>query len=440
MFASFSRAHPEARQKYRALPWSLAHIALNNFFYVWSFGGTVFLLYLNEMGLSKDQIGLLLSAFPFTGLLALVLGPSVARWGRKRVYLLGFGLRKPVMFLLVLLPWLQRSAPAGLVVGFLFAVILVVALLRAFAETGYYPWLQEFVPNAVRGKFGALSTVLLTITSMIAVYIASRALERSGLTPTFTGLLTVGVVIGLVGVAAMFFVPGGAPIVSPKGQPRLVHLTSLVDALRDRNYAYFLGGMGFYTLGVYIFTSFLPLYLKEQIGISDAFIVRMDMAAMLGGAIASIISGVAADRLGSRPVLMPGLAASVFVPLGWLFVPAYLPHATGASAVLYFVFGATSVSASIAASRLLFNRVIPVEKNTQYTSIYYAWAGLTGGLAPLLGGQLLAGLGDWRVGSGFLALDAFRLLFLVSMLSFGLSFVLYRRVIPDTGLSEDNIE
>ena len=423
------------RDKYRALPWSLAHIALNNFFYIWSFGGTIFLLYLSELGLPKDKIGILLSFFPFTGLIALVLGPVVARIGRKRVYLFCFGLRKPVMFLLIFLPWLQQRLGTPSAVAFLFVVILSVAVLRAVAETGYYPWWQEFVPNAVRGKFGAGSTILLTLTSIIAVYITGQVLERFSLASTFNGLLSVGVVIGIVGVGMMLFVPGGAPVQQQDDKSRLAYFTNLLDTIRDRNYLYFLGGMGFYTLGVYMFSSFLPLYLKEQFGLLPAVIVRLDIASMLGGALFSLISGVIADRIGSRPVLMPGLIASVLVPLGWLLVPAHTAHPFVFSALLYFSFGAASVSASIAATRSLFNSVIPVEKNTAYTSVYYAWAGLTGGVAPLLGGALLTGLVGWQIGSGIFSLDAFRLLFLISLVSFSGSVFMYARVSADSDVS-----
>lgn len=422
---------PSERAKYRALPWSLAHIALNNFFYIWSFGGTVFLLYLNELGLPKDKIGVLLSFFPFTGLLALVLGPAIARWGRKRAYLTCFGLRKPVMFLLILLPWLQLRFGTAAAVAFLFAVILTVAILRASAETGYYPWLQEFVPNAVRGKFGAASTILLTLTSVVAVYIAGQALEHFTLAVTFNGLLSVGVLIGIVGVAMMLFVPGGAPVHSQDNPSSRSHITSLLDALKDHDFLYFLGGMGCYTLGVYMFSSFLPLYLKEGFNLEPAAIVRLDIASMLGGALFSLISGIIADRIGSRPVLVPGLVASVLVPAGWLLVPAGVVHPFAVSALLYFAFGAASTSASIAANRSLFNSVIPMEKNTAYTSLYYAWAGLTGGIAPLLGGMLLTGLVGWRIGVGLFSLDAFRLLFLISLVSFAGSVFLYSRVKPD---------
>lgn len=39
--------------------------------------------------------------------------------------------------------------------------------------------------------------------------------------------------------------------------------------------------------------------------------------------------------------------------------------------------------------RLLFNRVVPSEKKTEYMAIYYASAGLVGGIGPIVAGRAL---------------------------------------------------
>jgi len=81
----------------RALPWQWAGTGLNTFFALWTFGGSVFLLFLSELGLPKVQIGVVLALFPFCGLLALGFAPVAARLGRKRVFLGCYGARKVVM-------------------------------------------------------------------------------------------------------------------------------------------------------------------------------------------------------------------------------------------------------------------------------------------------------------------------------------------------------
>jgi len=322
-------------QKYRALPWSIAHVALNNFFYMW---------------------------------------------------------------------------------------LLAVAVLRALAETAYFPWLQEFVPNAVRGKYGAVNTVLTMLTAMIALGVAGQVIGRSAGLSQYMLLIGLGSGIGLFAVGLMAFVPGGRPVAEQTARPPLANLRL---TLQDRNFVYFLAGMGSYSVGVYMLAGFLPLYLTEQIGLQPGAAVSLEMASMLGGAVASLLAGVIADRVGSRPVMMPGLALSVLIPLGWLGLSADAPGVAVWSGVLYFAYGAFANGASIAAIRLLFNSVIPLEKNTEYTAIYYAWAGLTGGSAPLLAGWLLATLSGWQA-------NAYRLVFVLVLLGFGAAVYFYGQVKPDS--------
>jgi hypothetical protein len=60
---------------------------------------------------------------------------------------------------------------------------------------------------------------------------------------------------------------------------------------------------------------------------------------------------------------------------------------------------------------------------------------LTGGIAPLLGGRLLTGLAGWQVWVGGFSLDAYGLLFLISLVSFAGSVLLYAKVSPDSEFS-----
>ncbi len=128
------------RAKIRALPWHLAHVSLTNIFFLWTFGGSVFLLFLSDLGLPKGQIGMILSFFPFSGLLALVFAPYATRIGRKRVFLTCFGSSYFVIINLLFLPWIlaHLGHPAG--IAFIFGILLTVAVLRALGEIACYPW------------------------------------------------------------------------------------------------------------------------------------------------------------------------------------------------------------------------------------------------------------------------------------------------------------
>ncbi len=421
---------PAAEQaKIRALPWCLAHGMLNSVFALWTFGGSVFVLFLHELGLPKGEIGLLLSLFPFCGLLALGFAPTAARLGRKRVFLACYGARKPVMALLLVLPWVVSRHGDRSAVWFLSAVIIVFAVLRALAETVYYPWMQEFIPNRVRGKFTAWATVLGLVASSVSLAVAGHVIGAGTGLGRYLFLIGVGSALGVAGVALMVKVPGGAPIAPTAGGP--THVANMLEALRDRNFARYLGGMAGQTIGVAMLVSFLPLYIREEIGLGSATVVRLDIVAMVGGALASLGWGWLSDRVGSRPVLMPAAVLLLLLPLGWLLLPRQLPQILAWCAALYFVFGVANNGVAIGAGRLFFNSVAPTEKSTAYMAVYYAWMGVTGGFAPLLAGSILSAAADWHTRILGLTVDGYAVMFATALLFLFSGWLLYGRVRPD---------
>ncbi len=426
----FNPAQSEAdRSKIRALPWHLAHGVLTNIFFLWTFGGSVFLLFLSELGLPKGQIGIILSFFPFSGLLALVFAPYATRIGRKRVFLACFGSRYLVIINLLFLPWVLVNAGHFAGIAFVFGILLIVALLRALGETAYYPWTQEFIPNNIRGFYSAVATVLSTVTSAAALFIAGKVVASGSGLDRYLWLIGIGTALGLFGIIAMKWVPGGAP--DPQGGAPASHFANMAKALRDPNMTAYLKGMGGVMVGSVLLTSFLPLYLKEQMGLPAAVVVILDTVVMIGGALSSILWGWAADRVGSRPVLMSSLGIGLLVPLSWLLLPRQVHYPVFWCALFYFLYGVISNGSAIGAGRLLFNGVVPPEKNTAYLAIYYAGMGLTGGIAPLLAGGILSFSVGWRAQVGLLQLDGYWLLFLLSLILSIYGLVEYGRVTPD---------
>lgn len=415
--------------KTKALPWFLAHGMLNSVFSLWTFTGSVFVLFLNELGLPKGQIGFLLSLFPFCGLLALGFAPTAARLGRKRVFVFCYGMRNPVMALLLLLPWLVSNYGRTIAVLFLSAVIVVFAVLRALGETAYHPWMQEFIPNRVRGKVSAWSLLLCLIASGIALAVAGYVIGTGTGVGRYRALIGAGSILGFISILVITKVPGGAPI--PRVTGASTHGANMRVALGDRNFVNFLGGMAGQIIGVTMLVAFLPLYLREEVGLASASVVRLDVVAMVGGALASLGWGWLSDRIGSRPVLLPAVLLLLILPLGWLLLPRQLPQVLSWSVLLYFVFGAAHNGVIISSGRLFFNSVSPLTKSTAYMAIYYAWMGVTGGLAPLLAGGILSVATDWRTCILGFIVDGYTVLFGTSLLFLSLGHFFYKRVKPD---------
>src|SRR5438876_12164861 len=185
--------------------------AANSVFAQWTLLGWVFVLFLSELGLSKTQIGLLLSIFPLSGVLAPFIGPSAARFGYKRTFLVFFGLRKIVAGLLLFIPLVVSRFDPRITLIFVFGVVTTFAVCRAIGETALYPWIQEYVPNSVRGKYSAADNISSTLAAFLAAATAGYIVGRSTDLDRFSVLFAAGVVAGLISVWAASHIPGGGP-------------------------------------------------------------------------------------------------------------------------------------------------------------------------------------------------------------------------------------
>jgi HEAT repeat protein/sugar phosphate permease len=404
---------PTTVEKLRALPWSIASNAALAVYLQLTFFGSVFVLFLSSLELDKAQIGFLLSLLPFTGMLALVLAPAIARAGYKRTWLSFFGLRTFVTAFLLLTPLVVTAYGPDAAMIFITMVVAVYALVRTVGVTAGFPWIQEYVPNSVRGKYTASNNFYSTIAGFLAVTLASLVLARTvGLTG-YMVLIATGVIFGFISVALAIPIPGGAPAKPPKTQPAPER--NIKDALRDSHMMRYLVGVGLFTLATVPLGSFLPLYMQEEVGLPAAQIVLLQTGVMAGALVSSYFWGWAADRYGGRPVTLYGLAFRATLPVFWMLLPglgtAALPMAIGIAAVQGFA----DVGWQVGATRLLYVSIVPPAKRNDYLAVYWAWLGLSGGLSQLIGGRLLTVTQDLSGTVAGIPVDPYTPLFLLGI-------------------------
>jgi len=422
--AFIPRDEPTTAEKLRGLRWNVLGDSANTVFAQFTFFGSVFILFLSELGLSKSQIGFMLSLIPFAGLVAPFIAPNVARYGYKRTFITFWGARKGVTLLLLFVPWVlwQLGQTAALLfVGF---IVGGFALSRAIAETGRYPWAQEFVPAYLRGKYDAVANVFTTIAGLIAVATAGLVLNRtSGLTG-YMILIGVGLAFGLLGVWAFSRVPGGAPTAVPdEKQPRATR-----EALHDPNFRNYLIGVALMIIAFTPMLSFLPLYMQEEIGLTDSQVVLLQNGTLLGGLLSVFMWGWAADRFGSAPVMLAGIITRLLLPVLWLIMPRSSPWNFYWAMGIAFFQGATEMAWIIGSARLLFVSIVPTEKKGDYMALYYAWIGLVGGLSQLAGGWILQITGSLSGEFLTMEIDPYTPLFLMGLVLPIAGFFFLRRV------------
>lgn len=400
-------------EKIRRLPWLIAGDTLNITFVSLTFAGPVFILFLNQLGLDNAQIGFLLSLVPFCGVIALFVAPLATRFGYKRMFITFWGIRKFVIALLLLTPLFLARFGTRAAFIWVAAIIFGFAICRAIAETGRNPWQQEVIPDSIRGKFGAVSGMSTTIAAIIATTGASLVIGSMAGLDRFMILMAIGIGVGLLGVMAYSRAPAETQRGNQSAQSG--HLKGMQQALRDRNFLSFLGALGLATVGSALAISFIPLFMKTQVGLGDGVIVLLGIGTYLGSLLTSYLWGWTSDRYGSKPVMQFNLGLALLLPLAWFFMPRNSSVSAYLAMLIAFVAGAATLGWQISWRRYLYVNATPSDKKSPYLAVYYAWFGLVSGLGLLLAGQILNLTGDIEAELGVLTIDPYTPLFALSL-------------------------
>jgi len=379
-------AEPTTIEKLRGLRWSIASNSANTVFVQYTFFGSIFVLFLNELGMSKGQIGFLLSLLPFTGLISIFIAPAVARFGYKRTYVTAWAGRTAIAMFMLLTPWIATTYGLNATLIFITVTVAAFSLVRSIGMTANMPWVQEYVPDTMRGKYTATNNMFTSVIGFASVSVGGFVLGRFLGLPGFVILISIGVLGGFASTWLASFIPGGAPV---PNRPKQKRQRDLGTALRDGNYMRYLIGVALLTLATVPLGSFLPLYMREEVGLLSGNIVLLQIGTLGGGLATSFLWGWAADRYGSRPVMLWGLLLRMSLPVLWMLMPKNSPTSLYVALAIALFQGLADMGWGIGSARMLYVSIVPNAKRSDYMALYNAWTGIAGGISQLIGGQLL---------------------------------------------------
>lgn len=430
---TLSPAEPTNTQKLKGIPWSLGFNVLNTFFVQFTFFGSVFVLFLDELGLGKTEIGFLLALLPLFDLISLLIAGRVNRVGYKRSFITFWGLRTIVTALLLLVPLVQaRYANEGVLV-WTAIIIIGFAICRSVAVTALMPWQQEFIPATMWGKYSALNNNFTSLAGLAAVTIAGVVVGGSSGQERFMLLFGLALAFGFASVWSAGFIPGGAPA-APSNEPQ-EQRSGRSQALRDRRFVYYLIGAALVSLATVPLGAFVPLFMQDDVGLSSGSIVLLTNGFMVGGLVSGYLWGWAADRYGSRPVALFGIVFTILLPALWLVMPRLSPWSFPVALGISFLRGALLNAWAIGSSRLLYVSVVPSEQKAAYLSIYTAVMGVVAAISQVGGGWLLDVTSEVRLALPGFELNSYTLMFLSGMGLATLSALVISGVRTDARLS-----
>lgn len=389
------------------LKFALMGDASNSVYLNLATAGSVLLMFMQKILLDKTQMGVLLAALGFGPLIAPVASQIGARFGLKRLALSFTAIRVPLLAGMIAAPWVANRYGPATTFAYVAAVLAAFSLCRSIADSMGGPWSTEFISEAIRGRYTALQMIVTMLCGAGAILAISLFLGTAAPVHRFQVFFSLAVVFGILPALFYLRVSGGA------AQPGTrVALGDILVPLRDPVYRRHLAAHMTVNFGWFATMPFVPLYMKDHIGLPPNQVVLLDAAVMLGSVCSSFMWGWAADRYGGKPVMVSLLALHVMMPICLLLMPRHSPWSTILAMALYFALGFISIGWVIGFYRYFFINLIPQTCSAPAIALNNCMSGLMVGSGPLWAGWALQRMSGIKGRFGPIIIDEFTPFFL----------------------------
>ncbi len=369
------------------------------------------------LGASSFWMGVIGAAPTFAALVQLVSSVAVERLGRRKGMTAWFSLLSRSVWLpILLIPWVL---PADLRLYGFVALLIASSVAIQVPVPAFTSWLSDLVPADHRGRYFGRRNMLAGLTAMAASLPPAWFLDKAvdgGLVSKpvgFAVLFGVAVAFGLVSFLVLLRQP--EPPMARSESATSGGLAGMVSAyrgpLRDRAFRRVLWFSGVFAVGQFIAAPFYTVYALQELKLSYMWLQVLGAVASLASLASMPLWGYLSDKFGNRPLLVIAVAGVSLTPLPWVAANPNAMTVTLAILCLNNVFGGVMWAG---VGLLQFNVLIeatPTEGRSVYVGALSAITGIAGGAAPIVGGIIVAFLGDHPVRLTGVALNAYHVLF-----------------------------
>ncbi len=309
------RLHPETRRNLRWFWFDGLFVSAGDAILV-----SYLTLYILALGASPAQIGLLSSLANIGAAMVLIPGASlVERLGHRKpiVLISGRGATRPLMLLLILLPFLFEG-PA------LVYVAIGLAILRSsLAYLGVPAWTSlsaDIVPIAWRGRYFSARNTIMGLSNMAATFVAGQIITWAGGVSGYQWALGLSIVLGLGSTACYSRINEPAFEAAPQQRGRRSLRATLNELRSQHGFLAFAGAAALLSFSLNIAGPFFNVYLVEKLGATASVIGTLAVFGSLAALPGQRIFGSLVDRWGGRRVQVVSGLIIPLLPLAWLVV------------------------------------------------------------------------------------------------------------------------
>jgi len=270
-------------------------------------------------------------------------------------------------------------------------LVLLFGLLgatTAFAGVGWTSWIQEWVPDRLRGKYFGFRNQVLQIAT--AVFLVSSGLllrHYASSVLAFQMLLFTAVALRTLSAALQFRMV--TPVLDPHLHEAKRPWRDQLETLRSiPSFLWFIAFSALWGFAANCIGPFYAVFMYNQLGLTVDAVMWLTVLTSVGGVLSYPAWGTLAHRFGNKPVIFFAMIMWQLQNFLWCFLTpqnAWLLYAM-------WIFGGVMSAGVLLGMFNILLKLIPPSAKTAAISLNIAISSLVTAVAPMLGGVLLGNL------------------------------------------------
>ena len=345
------------------------------------------------LGASNTVVGLLAAACPITQLVLEVPATYLVNRSasRKPLVVLSSLLSRVFWLVVAVLPWIVAHEHRRPV---LIACLFLYYGLATISACGFSPWIRDFVPENIMGKYFGRRMAVATAAGMVTALLAAAGLQLAkwyvpGKVFPYSIIFAVAGITGLVGVYFLLRIP--EPRVEANRPQRLVE--ALGEPFRDLNFRRLLVYLGGWLFAINLSGPFYAVYMLKRLGLSMPLVISLSVLSQITSIVSFRIWGKTADSLSNKSVLIVSSYVYLVSVLLWpflLFSESYFFMIPLLVAV-HVLTGFSSAGVNLCSGNIALKSA-PHGNATAFLAVNTIVRGIASAAAPILGGIVADGL------------------------------------------------
>jgi MFS family permease len=360
-----------------ATPWSIISVPGNVF---------IAALLTSALGLRESIYGIIVSLPAWSNAAQFLFVPLLSRFHSTRRLTILLSFINNLTWLIFALSLHKLAAGAnGTKEAFLLLSFLVISLSLSVASVSWMAWIQEWIPDRLRGKYFGGRNRLIGIASIAFVLTATWVLNHFGESIlAFQIIIIICVLLRFVSVHLVthIYTPWSVPEPASKHSVTL-QVSEILKRDGFRAYLWFAMSLAF---GLSITAPFAPVFMESFLGFSVSSQMHLLILASLGSAMGMPWWGKLCDHHGCRAILLTTGLLWMLSNFTWVFLQ---PETTWVLYPLWFFGGLTSSGVILAGFNLVLKLTPPHLKSTA-VSLHLALTSIAAAIPPTLAGFFLA--------------------------------------------------